>query len=138
MIKVVADTNFLLDVMVPSRPLADAAASVFDALNADRVAVAVCAGSLKDAYYIARRECTEEGNRAWLNLFLDRFDVFPIDSLLCRAALTSDEPDFEDGLIRVCAEWWEADYIVSRDRKAFVNSKVPRIESPDLLRVLGW
>lgn len=136
MIKVVADTNFLLDLMVPSRPLADAAARVFDAMNADRVEVAVCAGSLKDAYYIARRECTEEGNRAWMGLFLDSFDVFPVDSLLCRAALESTEPDFEDGLIRVCAEWWDADYIVSRDRKAFMDSRIPRIEAPDLLRVL--
>lgn len=137
MIKVVADTNFLLDVMVPSRPFADDAVRVFDAMNNDRVEIAVCAGSLKDAYYIARRECTEEGNRAWISLFLDCFDVFPVDSLLCRAALASSEPDFEDGLIRVCAEWWGADYIVSRDRKAFADSGIPRIEAPDLLRVLG-
>ena len=34
MIKVVADTNFLLDVMVPSRPFADDAALMFRAVGA--------------------------------------------------------------------------------------------------------
>lgn len=136
MIKIVADTNFLLDIMVDGRPDSASALGVFDVMFSDKVAIAICAGSLKDAYYIARRDLDDSARRAWLKLFLDSFDVFPVDSLLCRTALQSDEPDFEDGLIRACAEWWEADFIVSRDRKAFVNSRVPRIETPDLLRLI--
>lgn len=135
-IKVMADTNYLLDLMDPTRNGAEGAVGVFDALNADMIEVSAFAGSLNDVYFITRNQCTDDGRRAWLTLFLDKFNIFPVDSLLCRAALASDEPDFEDAMIRVCAEWWEADYILSRDRKAFGNSHVPRVESPELLRIL--
>lgn len=64
--------------------------------------------------------------------------MVPVDVALCRQSLASDEPDFEDGLVRACAELVGADYIVSTDRKAFKRSSVPRIESPELIQRLGY
>ena len=137
MIKALVDTNVLLDMMVEDRPDSEAAASLFNrALNGD-VELAVCAGSLKDVYYIARRELSDDVRRAGIGLFLDVFDVFPVDSVICRIALASDEPDYEDGIVRACAEWWSSDFIVSRDVKAFDASSVPRIDSPGLISILG-
>ena len=137
MIKVLVDTNFLLDVMVSDRPFSSDSLRLFALMDDGVFDIGLCAGSLKDCYYIARRYMSEEDRRLWLHVFLERMDVFPVDTVLCGAALASDEPDFEDGLIRACAEWWNADYILSRDAAAFVNSSVPRVESPQLLRLLG-
>lgn len=39
----------------------------------------------------------------------------------------SNEPDFEDGLIRACAEHVGVDYIISRDEAAFAKSPIKRL-----------
>lgn len=135
--KVLVDTNFLLDLMVPDRVNSTASIHLVDEFNEGKLSIALHAGSLNDAYYIARNFCTEAGRRGWLEFFLDRFDVFPVDTALCRASLDSDEPDFEDGLVRACAEALDVDYIVSTDRKAFKRSYIRRIESPELARLFG-
>ncbi|MDF7663544.1 PIN domain-containing protein [Bifidobacterium sp. ESL0763] len=89
--------------------------------------LAVCAGSLKDAYYISRRDLSENQRRNWIRRFIETFEVLPVDSATCGIAVDSSEPDFEDGIIRACAEQWNADCIVSRDAKAFLDSSVPKI-----------
>lgn len=136
-IRVLVDTNFLLDLMVPDRVNSMSSIHLVDEFNKGKLSIVLHAGSLNDAYYIARNFCTETGRRGWLDFFLDRFDVFPVDAALCRASLDSDEPDFEDGLVRACAESLNVDYIVSTDRKAFGRSYIRRIESPELARLLG-
>ena len=136
--KILVDTNFLLDLMIPDRANSSSSIRVIDAFNDGAVSIVLCAGSLNDAYYVARNFCTEDGRRGWLSFFLDRFDVVPVNAALCRRSLASDEPDFEDGLVRACAELVGADYIVSTDRKAFRRSSVLRIESPELAQRLGY
>ena len=49
----------------------------------------------------------------------------------------SDEPDFEDGIVRACAERWKADYIISRDEKAYANSHIKRVTAEEYLRICG-
>ncbi|MDF7665364.1 PIN domain-containing protein [Bifidobacterium sp. ESL0745] len=132
--KIFVDTNFLLDIMATDRPNSDAAFSFFMRVsNSHEPNVAVCAGSLKDAYYISRRDLPETKRRNWMRRFIDAFEILPIDNAICKTAVDSDEPDFEDGIIRACAERWQADCLVSRDVKAFLNSSVPKISSDEFV-----
>ena len=55
----------------------------------------------------------------------------PAARALCRQAADSDEPDFEDGLVRACAENARVDFIVTRDVTAFARSKVRSIAPAD-------
>lgn len=79
-------------------------------------------GSLKDFYFITRRDLNEGTRRAWIALFLDTFLLASFDRKTCEAALGSGEPDFEDGLIRAAAEREGCTHIITRDLKAFVHS----------------
>lgn len=132
MSRLFADTNYLLDVMIPDRPQSSEATMLYyGALNGTNQ-MAASASSLKDTYYVARRFLTEPERRNWMREFLNHLAIVPIDESICHKAVDSDEPDFEDGLIRQCAEAWDADYILSRDAKAFRNSRVPRITAEEL------
>lgn len=51
----------------------------------------------------------------------------------CLDALGSNEPDFEDGLIRSCAELNECDFIISRNKDAFAGSTVRCVTSREYL-----
>ena len=64
---------------------------------------------------------------------MDLFEAVPVDEPLCRVALLSDEPDFEDGVIRACAESAPVDFIVSRDEGAFARSSIRRLSAQEYL-----
>ncbi len=65
--------------------------------------------------------------------------IMPVD--LCASygtfALESEEPDFEDALIRITAEQERVDVIVSRDKSAFVGSSIPRMSAGEVLNLLN-
>lgn len=135
--KLFLDTNILLDNMLERRPDGDAACELMRLSESGDVLCTVSATSLNDVYYVSRRFMTEEQRRGWLAFFLDAFDVAAPTADVCRRALASDEPDFEDGIIRALAEAWGASYIISRDERAFTSSPIPRVSAGEFLELVG-
>ena len=129
--KALVDTNFLLDLVTGDRPGSHAAARMIDAVQEGRAELSVCATSLKDFYYIARKGgFTDRERRECIRFFLEAMDVLPLDRKACATAVDSDEPDFEDGAIRAVAESSGCDWIVTRDAAAFANSTARNV-APD-------
>ena len=50
-------------------------------------------------------------------------------------SLESNEPDFEDGLIRACAELNDMDFIITRDEAAFRKSTVRAVDCAEFLSI---
>jgi predicted nucleic acid-binding protein len=134
--KVLLDTNILLDFFELHRPEHDIAVNLIYALVARRIEICIAATSLKDVYYILSRHLDETRARQCLQVLLQTMTLLPVDASSCQSALSSGEPDFEDGLILACATVANVALIVSRDRRAFLQSKIPKISSSDLLRQL--
>lgn len=125
--KLLLDTNVLLDVAMGERAGWAAATLLIDEFACGQSIGYVSALSLKDVYYILCKYADESSARAYVLAVMDLFEVIPIDMGLCRIAAQSDEPDFEDGLIRACAEHASVDYIISRDESAFAKSSIKRL-----------
>jgi len=137
MARVLLDTNSLLDFLSTARPEHDLAVRLVRRLQDCHVAAFAVATSLKDVYYILGRSDGEPAARRAVESILATMIVLPVDESCCRAALASSEPDFEDGLIRAAAEAARVDFIISRDARAFVGSRVPRLSPADALVELG-
>ena len=135
--KLLVDTNFLLDVALEHRPGAGDAARLFDLAARGDVACCVSPTSLKDFYYISRRDFDDGVRRSWIALFMDTFAVAALDRGVCAEALASDEPDFEDGIIRALAEGEGCTCIVSRDERAFLGSSIAKTTAGEYLRAFG-
>ena len=131
MIKALLDTNILIDFMVPDRPQSNEAALILEAAGTGRINAVASAASLKDVYYITRKSYPDALVRDYLAAFLDLLEIAPVDRAACICALASDEPDFEDGVVRAIAESAQVDFIVTRDAGAFANSSLRAIP-PDL------
>lgn len=131
--KLYLDTNFLLDLTVKGRPGSASAAELFDMVADGKILAVVSSSSLKDFYYIARRDMEESLRRDWITLFLDTFDIAALDWQTCRAAVGSDEPDYEDALMLESARREECSYIVSRDEAAFLSSLIPKVTASEYL-----
>ncbi len=95
------------------------------------------AGSLKDVYYVY---CRHYGNeleaRKAIEMLKDSTKVIDLTDKVLDLALYDDEPDFEDGIIKISAELMGCDYIVSHDVRAFIDSSVPRISTQEALQIV--
>lgn len=132
--KVFFDTNILLDYLDPNRPQSKEADEVVSLCNGAGDMGVVSPMSLKDVYYILCRAADEPTARSAVEALMDVLVIAPFSAEECELAIHSDEPDFEDGLIRASAELNDADFILTRDTKAFANSKVRAIDCATYLR----
>lgn len=131
------DTNILLDVVSTSRPMSEASSELILKALTRGVRCLCGAASLKDVYYVYERmTCDEPAARAKFRGLRSLFDVATLDSALIDAALDSDEPDFEDGIIRAQAESFRVDAIVSNDADAFLHSPICKVTSLEAIDML--
>ena len=126
------DTNFLLDLTNRERPQHEQARLLFGLLETGYIRAAVSPHSFTDYYYIAR-DIKALIRQDFMALFLETCEIAVLDESLLRKALHSNEPDFEDGVVRACAEAWNADFIITRDVKAFVGGPVAAVSAADYL-----
>ena len=120
------DTNVVLDYLSPTRPEHQAAVGLLEALFETGTDVVVPAGSLKDAYCILCRKYHDERIvRERLRGFSKIVRLGELTGEVAGLALSSDEPDFEDGIVRATAELAGVEAIVTRDAGAFASSFVP-------------
>ena len=133
MYRILLDTNILLDSIIPNRPQHDEALALLKWCNGSGDHGFAAATSFNDAYYILCRAYSEAIAREAHENLLGLVAVAPVSAEECDRSLRSNEPDFEDGLIRACAELNGADFIITRDKDAFVSSKVKSVTAKEFL-----
>lgn len=134
--KLLIDTNILLDAAMDERPQWRAAALLMDEFAYGEAEGYISALSLKDVYYVLTKYADEKAAREFICAAMDLFNVVEVSTSTCRTAASSNEPDFEDGLVRACAESIPVDFIISRDEKAFAKSPVKRLSAQEYLDLL--
>ncbi|KAB8295417.1 type II toxin-antitoxin system VapC family toxin [Bifidobacterium avesanii] len=146
MLKLFLDTNVLLDAVGLQRE-GHAEARRLLLIDPRRANLGISAGSLKDFYFTADKAKAGIGRhgglddaerRRWIGIFMDLASILPDDERTAKAALESNEPDYEDGTKRATAEAWEADWIVTRDssRHAFERSPIPTATAAQIIKRL--
>lgn len=133
MYRILLDTNILLDSIIPNRPQHDEALALLKWCNGSGDYGFAAATSFNDACYVLCRAYSEAIAREALENLLSLVAVAPVSAEECDRSLRSNEPDFEDGLIRACAELNGADFIVTRDRDAFAGGKVRSVTAKEFL-----
>lgn len=137
MSRLLFDTSVLLDLVDERRPQSREAALVVERCNGGGDMGLVTPMSLKDAYYVLGKAYGESIARRCIDLLAGLLVVAPFGAEECDLALRSGEPDFEDGLIRACAELNGVDVILSRDTRAFEGSRVPAVTCAEYLEKVG-
>ncbi len=94
--------------------------------------------SLKDVYYIlCRHYLSENDARTSIKMLRETLDMVDLSSTFIDEALQSDEPDFEDGIVRAAAESLHVDAVVSYDESAFKHSFIPKMTAEKALLMMG-
>lgn len=131
--RVLLDTNVILDLMLRRDPWRVEAEAIAQAGADGRLQAHVCASAITDIFYISRRLIGAERARDIVRLCLDRLQVVSVTHGLLDAAERRGGGDFEDDLQAECAAESHLDAIVTRDPKGFASSPVPALTPAELL-----
>ena len=72
-----------------------------------------------------------------MRMLADTFEIEELTRPLLKDAFSSDEPDFEDALVRVATERISCDFIVTEDRKGFATLSVKKATIDEALAAMG-
>lgn len=123
-LRVLVDTNVLLDWLVDRKPWSDAAQPLWDARDAGLVIAYLPASVVTDIFYIVRRQANITVAFA------------AVDAVLLLQARALPGNDFEDNVQIACAVNAGLDLIVTRNLADFRTSPIPAIEPSQIASYL--
>lgn len=133
--RVLIDTNVLIDYVDHRLPYFDNAQSIFDMCSNNKVSGYISAHSVLDICYILRKMPLED-RLTVLSGICKIFDIISVDKAKILSALNSKGfKDMEDCVISECALSVKADHIITRNIKDFANSAVKPILPEDFLEL---
>ena len=134
--KILLDTNIILDIALRRLPHYDDSADVFRKIDYKTLIGCVTATTITDIYYIARKDKGHEKTIEFISNLIEIVDVLGIDRDVIIEALNLNFPDFEDAVQSVASGVNNIDYIITRNTKDFENSEIEAITPKDFLIIL--
>jgi predicted nucleic acid-binding protein len=137
-VRVLIDTNIVLDFLLQREPFFQDAELLFQAIDAGQLIGYVTATTLTDIFYISRKHTrsVEQARQAVLET-LTAMVICPIDRAVLESAFNSGLVDFEDAVQIFGAVAQGLDAILTRDNKGFLSSPIPVLSIQELLQQLG-
>ena len=131
--RVLVDTNILLDFLLEREPYATDAGKILDLCTDKNLQGCIAAHSVSNMFYILRKIYNQVERRELLMELCRIFHVEAIDSgMIVRSLKNNAFQDFEDCLQAECAKAFGADYIVTRNPRDYTASTVPVISPAEL------
>lgn len=136
MMRVLLDTNVILDFLLDRPPFADAATAVWQANRQGRFEGYISAITPINVFYIARRIKGADVARRMVAGLLAACQVCLIDSLVLQSALALPMRDYEDAVQVASATADRLDAIVTRDTKDYAGAALSVFSPEDFLKQL--
>ena len=127
--KVMFDTNVILDVLLERQPFAEPAAMLLARAERGEIQGFVCATTATTIFYLACKVLGRSHARRQIADLLSILDVAPVNRAVLEHAVRIEIDDFEDAVIVEAARQVEAQVIVTRNERDFARSPVS-VHSP--------
>ena len=134
--KVLFDTDVLLDLMLDRQPFAEAAAELASRVERGELEGCLAAGTVTTLHYLARKVLGEKAVREAMVDLLALFEVAPVNRAVLQSALGLPFADFEDAVLHEAARQARAEAIVTRNLDDFRKSQLPVYAPDELLSAL--
>ena len=134
--RVLVDTNVVLDVLLNRKPFAEAAAQVFARVEESRIDGFLCATTVTTVDYLLSKTLAPRQARQALQRLLDLFEIAPVNRPVLEQALRSDIADFEDAVLEQASRLVGVNVIVTRNIRDFAKSSVTVLDPLELISTL--
>lgn len=134
--KVLLDTNIVLDLLMDRMPFADAAAELFSRVEDGSTTGYLCGTTITTVYYLTVKAVGSPRAQKEIKKLLSLFEVAPVNRQVLESALVAGFSDFEDAVIHEAACHIGVEAIVTRNQKDFKKSKIPVYSAEETIKIL--
>lgn len=131
--KILVDTNVILDVLCNRPDFVEASSKVWKYCEVNQIEGYISALSVPNIVYILRKELTPEKTKQLIQQITMIFQIVDLRAGDLRSAAEMFSSDYEDAIQMVQANRIQADFIVTRNIRDFRESKVPALKPAELL-----
>ncbi|MGE0084652.1 MAG: PIN domain-containing protein [Desulfococcaceae bacterium] len=128
--KVLFDTNVVLDLMLDREPFSTVAAQLLSKVEIGELTGFLGATTVTTISYLLSKVVGKEKSREKIGKLLFLFEIAPVDISVLQNAVQSKLPDFEDAVLYEAGKRVNAKAIITRDNRGFTGSSI-RVYSPD-------
>lgn len=129
--KVLFDTNIVIDILKRREPYYENSNKVFMLLVNEKVEGIIGTSAITDIYYLVRKQYAD--TKTAVDIIFNILEIIkPVDTLTSDVFYAAELGfnDFEDAVVTAIAMREKTDYIITRDTKDFIKSPVPAV-TPD-------
>jgi predicted nucleic acid-binding protein len=127
-VRVLIDTNLILDVWLARQPFLKGSARILSAAETKKISGIICATTVTTLHYLVKKHRGEEKARELLKALLRICSVGTFRRSEIDVALESRIKDFEDAVIEAVALKTGSEVIATRNTDDFKGSRVPARE----------
>ena len=125
MIRVLLDTDVVLDLLMAREPFAGAAGELFDLSELGAFESHISALTPLNVFYIARKAKSATDLREAIKQLVQSVNICPLDYDIIVAAFALPFSDYEDAVQHCCATAGSLDAIVTQNTKDYNNATLP-------------
>ena len=122
--RVLVDTNVVLDVLQGRPAFVNDATLIFDLVERGIITGLLCATTITTLAYLAGKTAGRQAATKQIRQLLVLFEVAPVTRAALDAALASKTSDFEDAVLAEAALQAGAQAIITRNLRDFTHSPV--------------
>lgn len=126
--RVLFDTNVVLDVLLARQPFVGVASKLFGLVEHSQIEGLLCATTITTVDYFLMQAMPRPDAHQALRKLLTLFEIAPVNRAVLEEALKSKLTDFEDAVLDQAGRLAGAEVVVTRNQKDFRHA---------FLRVLG-
>lgn len=134
--RVLFDTNIVIDVYLLREPFLENAQLLFDAVDGGVLTGLLGATSVTTVFYLVRKKVGSAVAQEKIGELLTRFAVAPVGRAVIEDALALGFSDFEDAVLHEAARHARADALVTRNVGDFQRGSLSIYTPDELLRLL--
>ncbi len=134
--KVLFDTNVILDVLLDREPFVEDALYLLARVERSEIIGFVCATTITTIHYLAAKALGPKEAGQHIEALLSLFIIAPVNRLVLEKAVHSKFNDFEDAVLHEAALHAGAKYIVTRNLADFRQSSLPVFAPGELMNIL--
>lgn len=134
--RVLFDTNVVLDVLLARAPHAEASTALLDCVARKDLTGLLGATSVTTLFYLVSKGAGAAAARKHVSTLLELFEIAAVTRPVLAQALKLSFKDYEDAVLHEAARQAGADGIVTRDPDGYVRASLTVYAPGELLRLL--
>ena len=134
--RVLFDTNVVLDVLLERHPFSETAAAIFSGVEKGEIVGFLCATTITTIYYLVSKAFNRNKADECIKKLLNLFEIAAVNRPVLETARNLNFKDFEDAVIYASAIHSGCNCVVTRNARDFSRTEISVFSPEEFLKIL--